>query len=148
MKYFLGVDGGQSSTTALVGDEHGRVIGVGRAGPCNHAGPAEGRDKFVRALSACLSEALTNAGVAGDQRFEAACMGFSGGPTDKEALAREIVVAEKYSITHDALIALVGATGGEPGVVVVAGTGSIAFGRNAEGRTARAGGWGYASGGS
>ncbi len=61
-------------------------------------------------------------------------------------MAREIVVAEKYSITHDALIALVGATGGEPGVVVIAGTGSIAFGRNAEGRTARAGGWGYAFG--
>ena len=51
--------------------------------------------------------------------------------------------AEKYAITNDALIALVGATGGEPGVVTIAGTGSIAFGRNAEGRTARAGGWGY-----
>ncbi len=64
MKIFLGVDGGQSSTTALVGDEHGRVIGVGRAGPCNHAGAAEGRDKFVRALNACVSETLTNGGVA------------------------------------------------------------------------------------
>jgi N-acetylglucosamine kinase-like BadF-type ATPase len=150
VKYFLGVDGGQSSTTALVGDEHGRVIGEGRSGPCNHAGAAEGREKFVRALSACVSEALTNGGVAhtkiGEVRFESACMGFSGGPADKDALAREIVVAEKYSITHDALIALVGATGGEPGVVVIAGTGSIAFGRNAGGRTARAGGWGYAFG--
>ncbi len=46
-------------------------------------------------------------------------------------------------MTHDALIALVGATGGEPGVITIAGTGSIAFGRNAAGETARAGGWGY-----
>jgi N-acetylglucosamine kinase-like BadF-type ATPase len=46
-------------------------------------------------------------------------------------------------VTDDALIALAGATAGEPGLVVIAGTGSIAFGRNLEGRTARAGGWGY-----
>ena len=44
------------------------------------------------------------------------------------------------------MIALVGATAGEPGVVVIAGTGSIAFGKNSAGRTARAGGWGYALG--
>jgi N-acetylglucosamine kinase-like BadF-type ATPase len=154
VKLFLGVDGGQSSTTALIGDENGRVIGIGRSGPCNHAGAAEGREKFVRALSACVNEALVQASSSAstaphdnhDTRFESACMGFSGGPADKDALAREIVAAERYSITHDALIALVGAAGGEPGVVVIAGTGSIAFGRNAEGRTARAGGWGYAFG--
>jgi N-acetylglucosamine kinase-like BadF-type ATPase len=154
MKLFLGVDGGQSSTTALIGDESGRVIGVGRSGPCNHAGAAEGREKFVRALRACVSEALAQASSKASAapqndnaiRFESACMGFSGGPADKDALAREIVAAERYSIAHDALIALVGATGGEPGVVVIGGTGSIAFGRNSDGRTARAGGWGYAFG--
>jgi len=146
VKLFLGVDGGQSSTTALIGNEEGRVLGVGRAGPCNHVGAAEGREKFVRALGACVGNALAEAGLAADSRFECACMGFSGGPADKEALARETVAAETYAITHDALIALVGATGGGPGVVTIAGTGSIAFGRNAEGRSARAGGWGYAFG--
>jgi N-acetylglucosamine kinase len=49
-------------------------------------------------------------------------------------------------ITHDAHIALVGATGGEPGIIVIAGTGSIAYGRNNAGKTARAGGWGYVFG--
>jgi N-acetylglucosamine kinase-like BadF-type ATPase len=48
-----------------------------------------------------------------------------------------------FCIAHDAQIALSGATAGQPGVVVIAGTGSIAFGCNPEGRTARAGGWGY-----
>jgi N-acetylglucosamine kinase len=49
-------------------------------------------------------------------------------------------------VTHDAFVALSGATAGEPGVVTIAGTGSIAFGRNREGKTARAGGWGYVFG--
>ncbi len=145
MKLFLGIDGGQTSTTALIGDETGRVIGVGRSGPCNHAAAAEGRARFVRALEGCVRGALGQAGIAGSIQaapFEAACMGFSGGPADKDALAREIIRAAQYSITHDALIALTGATGGT-GVVIIAGTGSIAFGRNTAGRTARAGGWGY-----
>jgi N-acetylglucosamine kinase-like BadF-type ATPase len=71
---------------------------------------------------------------------------LSGGPHDKEALVREIISAEHYRITNDAVIALLGATAGEPGVIAIAGTGSIAYGRNAEGRTARAGGWGYVFG--
>jgi N-acetylglucosamine kinase-like BadF-type ATPase len=140
VKLFLGVDGGQSSTTALAGDEQGRVIGVGRAGPCNHARATEGREKFVRAIAEAVHAA------AGDARFAYACLGLSGGPADKDALTRQIVHADQYIITHDAGIALFGALGGEPGIVAIAGTGSIAFGENAEGRTARAGGWGYVFG--
>jgi N-acetylglucosamine kinase-like BadF-type ATPase len=71
---------------------------------------------------------------------------LSGGAENREPAVREAVRAKRYAVTHDALIALAGATGGEPGVVVIAGTGSIAFGRNSQGRTARAGGWGYAFG--
>src|SRR5438034_4387666 len=68
---------------------------------------------------------------------------MSGGPADKQAILSEILPARKLVVTHDALIALSGATGGEPGIVTIAGTGSIAFGRNALGKTARVGGWGY-----
>jgi len=140
VKLFLGVDGGQSATTALIGDENGRVIGVGRGGPCNHVSGPEGREKFVNAIGAAVREAIGDRAPA---RFEAACFGFSGGPADKDALTREIVSAETYLITHDGFIALAGATGGAPGVVTIAGTGSFAFGRGPEGRTARAGGWGF-----
>jgi N-acetylglucosamine kinase-like BadF-type ATPase len=138
VRLFLGVDGGQSSTTALIGDETGRVIAVGHAGPCNHVGAAEGRARFLAAIGGCLKDAGH-----GDSHFESACLGFSGGPKDKDSLTREIVHAEKYVITNDAVIALAGATGGKPGVVVIAGTGSIALGRNSESKTAHAGGWGY-----
>jgi N-acetylglucosamine kinase-like BadF-type ATPase len=75
--------------------------------------------------------------------FQSACFGLSGGAAGKEPLIRELATAEHYLITHDAWVALAGATAGEPGIAVIAGTGSIAFGRNRDGRTARAGGWGY-----
>jgi len=144
MPLFLGVDGGQSSTNAILGDETGRVLGSGTGGPCNHVGAAEGHDKLARAVSESMAAACKEAQLDPRQiRFEAACFGMSGGPDDKEAILSGILRARKLIVTHDALIALSGATAGEPGVVTIAGTGSIAFGRNAAGETARAGGWGY-----
>jgi N-acetylglucosamine kinase-like BadF-type ATPase len=142
-QYYLGIDGGQSSTTALIGDATGRVLGVGRAGPSNHAAASEGRRKFIAAMTDSLTQAAVSAGLNASSTFAAACLGLSGGPDDKEALAKETIRAERYLITHDAHIALAGATGGQPGIVMIAGTGSMAFGRNAAGVTARAGGWGY-----
>jgi N-acetylglucosamine kinase-like BadF-type ATPase len=143
--YFLGVDGGKSSTTALVGDVSGRVLGYGRGGPCNHVQEAEaGRAKLIHAIEECLGQACRQAGLDYETvSFTSACLGFSGGPVDKEPILRELLRCQRMTVTHDALIALSGATGGQPGVVVIAGTGSIAFGRNSSGRTARAGGWGY-----
>ena len=144
MKLFLGVDGGQSTTTALIGDESGRVLGVGQGGPCNHVGAAEGRAKLTRAVEDCVAKACAQAQLdPAHTRYESACFGMSGGPDDKEALLADILPASRLIVTHDGLIALSGATAGEPGIVAIAGTGSFAFGRNAAGRAARAGGWGY-----
>jgi len=147
MRLYLGIDGGQSSTTALIGektgDETGRVLGVGRSGPCNHAAASEGRRKFIAAITESVHQAAASAGLTQPPIFEAACLGLSGGPDDKEALAKETIRSERHLITHDAHIALAGATGGEPGIIVIAGTGSMVYGRNAAGVTARAGGWGY-----
>jgi len=143
-RLFLGIDGGQTSTTAWIGDEAGRVLGRGKAGPCNHARAAEGRERFRRAIRGAVESACAAAGIPADTAvFEAACLGLSGGPEEKEELLRELVETRRLRLTHDAEVALSGATGGEPGIIVIAGTGSIAFGRNADGETARAGGWGY-----
>lgn len=154
MRLYLGIDGGQSSTTALIGDESGRVLGVGRGGPSNHAAASQGRRKFVAAITVAMQDSLNDcrnkaaalAGVRGPVKFEVACLGLSGGPDDKDALVKETIQAERYLVTHDAHIALAGATGGEPGIVAIAGTGSMAFGKNAAGVAARAGGWGYVFG--
>ncbi len=147
MRLYLGVDGGQSATKVAVGDGTGRVIGEGVAGPCNHVGAEQGRAKLVSAIRSAVSEALEAAGLPADRfAFRAACCGMSGGPADKDAILRETLGAERLETTTDAHIALWGATEGAPGVVTIAGTGSIAFGENARGETARAGGWGYVFG--
>src|SRR5438552_18535253 len=143
-QYFLGIDGGQSSTIALIGDQTGWVSGAGRSGPCNHVGAAEGRAKFVSTIRACVGAACGQAGLdVAATRFATACLGFSGGPSDKEAILQEILLVDRMTVTDDALIALSGALAGEAGVIAISGTGSIAFGRNARGERARAGGWGY-----
>jgi len=142
-EFYLGVDGGQSSTTALIGDREGRVVGSGRGGPCNHVGAAQGREKFVRTIGDCVSAAARSAGQdPGRIEFASACLGFSGGPADKEEILGQMLRAERMSVTTDALIALSGATGGAPGIITISGTGSIAYGRNAAGKPARAGGGG------
>ncbi len=144
MKLFLGVDGGQSGTMALIGDETGRILGEGEAGPCNHAAAQEGRGKLERAVEGSLREACGAAGLdAAAVQFEAACFGMSGGPDDKQAILERILRTGRLIVTTDAVTALAGATAGGPGMITIAGTGSIAFGRNAAGQTARAGGWGY-----
>jgi N-acetylglucosamine kinase-like BadF-type ATPase len=142
--YFLGVDGGQSGTIAMIGDSAGKIAGWGSAGPWNRLGGSEARAKFLREMRHCLEQASTQAGLdAARPHFRSACLGMSGGPEDKAALLNELLEAERLIVTHDARIALAGATAGKPGVVVIAGTGSIAFGESAAGETARAGGWGY-----
>ena len=138
-QYFLGVDGGQSSTTAIIGDETGRIAGYGRGGPCNHITGTEAKARFVGAIGNAITEA---AGFA-RPHFFSACLGFSGGAEDKAAWLDEIFTSNHRTVTHDGLIALTGATASKPGLIIIAGTGQFAFGRNAAGRTARAGGWGY-----
>jgi len=141
MLFFLGVDGGQSSTTALIGDESGHLVGAGRGGPCNHVSSDQARARFLDTVGSCIRSACRQADI--EPRFDSAVLGFSGGPADKESLVHELIETRHVLVSHDALTALVGACGGEPGIVTIAGTGSIAFGRNAKGATARAGGWGY-----
>jgi N-acetylglucosamine kinase-like BadF-type ATPase len=144
MKLYLGVDGGQSGTTAVIGDEGGRILGTGKAGPCNHAAEGEGRAKLERAVTGSVGAACAQAGLdASAVRFEAACFGMSGGPDDKREILAAILRVARLVVTNDAVISLAGATTTGRGIVTIAGTGSIAFGRNPAGRTARAGGWGY-----
>jgi N-acetylglucosamine kinase-like BadF-type ATPase len=147
MRLLLGVDGGQSSTTALIGDEHGHILGRGEGGPCNHTTGAEGRAKLEHAVSASVAAACVEANLdAATVHFAAACFGMSGGPEDKQDILAGLLRADRLIVTHDAAIALAGATTAGQGIVTIAGTGSIAFARNAAGQTARAGGWGYVFG--
>ena len=147
MDLYLGIDGGQTSTQALVGDSDGKVLGRGFAGPCNHVGADLGRSRLTEALERAVGDALLQAGGRWDEtRFAGACFGMSGGPDDKREIIAELISADALEVTTDAHIALYGATGGEPGIIVIAGTGSIALGRDETRKVVRAGGWGYVFG--
>jgi N-acetylglucosamine kinase-like BadF-type ATPase len=144
MRLFLGVDGGKSSTTAIIGDETGRVLGTGRGGPCNHAAEHEGRAKLERSVRESVGGACSQAGLDFETvRFEAACFGMSGGPKDKRAILEALLRVDRLTVTTDAEIALSGAVEAGQGIIVIAGTGSIALGRRHHGELIRAGGWGY-----
>ncbi len=111
MNYFLGVDGGQSSTTAVIGDENGRTVGWATAGPCNHVAAPEARAKFLRVMRECIGQAASRAGIEAVENrwpFHSACFGMSGGIEDKAPLLHELLISEHIQITHDAMIALAG----------------------------------------
>lgn len=101
-RLYLGIDGGQSSTKALLADDTGKIIGRGRGGPCNHAGSAEGRAKFLSAVGDCLRQAYREAGVDSHSvRFASVCLGLSGGSEDKEAYARELIPSGRRHVVPD-----------------------------------------------
>jgi N-acetylglucosamine kinase-like BadF-type ATPase len=150
LPFYLGVDGGQSSTVALIGDENGVVVGYGVSGPSNHVQGPGGREKLRRAVLGSVSAAWESSPYSGAGKhlpqFESAFFGMAGGPQDKVEILGELIDARRLEVSNDAITALIGATEGQPGIIVIAGTGSIAFGINAQGQTARAGGWGYVFG--
>jgi glucosamine kinase len=144
--YYLGIDGGGTKTTCGVGDES-RVLATAVAGPSNivRVGPELARESLLAAVrQACAAAGITPAQVA------RTCVGGSGAARAELAEAVRSFLAEIIStpidVVGDMEIALEAAFGAGTGVIVIAGTGSIAYGRNELGRTARAGGWGFAIG--
>lgn len=146
---YLGVDGGQSHTEAVVADSEGNILGRGHGGPSNHVEQPGGRERLRQAIVDSVGGALRAARpVVGTSSisntvFAAAHCAMTGEANFKEEIVQSILHAHHLVVGHDAPAALAGATGGEPGVVVIAGTGSVAYGENRRGDRARAGGWGY-----
>jgi N-acetylglucosamine kinase-like BadF-type ATPase len=145
---YLGIDGGQTRTRALVADATGRVLGVGVAGPSNHVEMPGGRERLLAAVTGSANAALRHAGC-GDiahTPFAAVYCAMTGEADFKTEIITPAFSARVLAVEHDAPAALEGATLGHPGIIVIAGTGSVVFGRTADGETARAGGWGYVFG--
>lgn len=139
--YVLGIDAGGSKTVALVTDANGAVIGEGRAGGANLQ--TEGELQVEKVLHEVIERAMNGRYTAP----EAVCLGMAG--VDRESdgriirdIMRRLGFRQNTLIVNDALIALVAGAGANPGVVVISGTGSIAFGVSHRGLAARAGGWG------
>ena len=142
MTFFLGIDGGGTKTRCVLGDENS-VLALGTASGCSvlRVGEACARDS----LAGAIHEACVQAGVSPKQ-IARTCAGIAGAGDDGIAsvLQRLLIeiVAGAIEVIGDMEVALESAFGGGPGIVVIAGTGSIVFGRNEGGETSRAGGWG------
>jgi N-acetylglucosamine kinase-like BadF-type ATPase len=148
---FIGIDLGGSGTRAALVAADGSVLATGR-GPTGLLGgaatrPAAGRRHLARALDAALAPIAARAGdqscvvVAGTRGLSVAGR--------RESLQLELKTrfpSAGVQVTNDALIGLWAGLAGKPGVAVVAGAGSIALARTAEGVEGRAGGWGYLMG--
>jgi N-acetylglucosamine kinase-like BadF-type ATPase len=140
--HVLGIDAGGTKTVCLLADGQGTVIGEARGGGANLQ--AAGELEVEKVLHHVMDAAIGDR----DIRPDAICLGIAGvdRPQDTAAvhgIMRRIGFKARVIVVNDALVALVAGAGDGEGVVVVAGTGSIAYGRDASGRAARAGGWGY-----
>jgi N-acetylglucosamine kinase-like BadF-type ATPase len=143
--FVLGIDAGGTKTVCLLADGEGTVVSEARGGGANLQ--AVGELEVEKVLHDVMERAI------GDMLVlpAAICLGIAG--VDREgdgvvigAIMRRIGQKARVLISNDALIALVAGVGEAPGVVIIAGTGSIAYGRNAANEAARAGGWGYVLG--
>ncbi|HSP34054.1 MAG TPA: BadF/BadG/BcrA/BcrD ATPase family protein [Thermoanaerobaculia bacterium] len=143
-RYYLGVDGGASKTAALVIDENKQDLGRGVAGPSNHL--RVGIETATRNIERAVNIALVEAGMA-IRQIEYAYCGIAGAdhPAHRQRVIDSLRIffpRGNFIVDTDARIALTGAVGFGSGIVIISGTGSVAFGRNGNGEEARAGGWG------
>ena len=144
--FVLGIDAGGTKTVCQLADESGRIVGEARGAGANLQ--AAGELAVEKTLHALMDEATAaHAGA----RLGAICVGMAGvdRPGDAEVvrgIMRRIGQSARVLIVNDALVALEAGAPDAPGVVIIAGTGSISYGRNAAGQAARAGGWGYVLG--
>ncbi len=142
---FLGIDGGGSKTLALIADESGNVIGRGSAESSNYH--SVGKEKAFESLNNAIRFAFDDAKLS-RQNFQAACLGLAGvyRPQDRaviESWAKENLANTPVKIVNDAELVLAAGAADGWGVAMICGTGSIVYGRNKNGETTRAGGWGY-----
>jgi N-acetylglucosamine kinase-like BadF-type ATPase len=142
--YFLGFDGGGTKTDCVLMDAGGEVLARASAGPSNPLRAGYARAWFT--LGDAADTVLERQGLRSPD-IRGICAGIGG--AGRDAVARKLTTYLERSfpeaaveVTTDLAIALEAAVGEGEGIILVVGTGSGAFGRNARGETARAGGRG------
>jgi N-acetylglucosamine kinase-like BadF-type ATPase len=145
LELVLGIDGGGTKAMAWLADAHQEVVvGKGRGGPANPR--AVGVDRATAGLDEAIERAFRDAGLI-RQPVAAACLALAGSDrqSDREPVqswARQCGLATRITLVHDAEPILVAGTPHGWGIALIAGTGSLAFGRNQHRSSERVGGWG------
>jgi len=140
MRYMLAIDGGGTKTEVVVATETGEIISRSYSGPSNWTTTPRkiAQENMIEGIESALKQVpgikidLITAGVAGAARKE----------WELKEFLESLNIAKEVMVTTDAHIALVGALLGMEGIIVIAGTGSISYGRRDD-RERRTGGWGY-----
>ncbi|MCO5215780.1 MAG: hypothetical protein M9950_06455 [Thermomicrobiales bacterium] len=149
--YYLGIDGGQTSTTAILADETGVVMAMGTGSACDHITGPHGYERNREAIHSAIASTLSQTTIAAEAIVSVG-MGLTSAPRELQAtpiferIVREVLQPEHIWIDHDVAGNLAGASAGAPGVVVIAGGGSISYGINKTGVEGKAGGLGYLMG--
>jgi len=138
----LGIDAGASKTVCLLSDDAGRILAEG------HAAGANLQTVGPRRMESVLHGVIDQALGGRSDRPDAICLGIAGADRTHDAevvqaAVERLVPGVPVLVVNDALIALEAGAPGEAGIVVVSGTGSIAYGHDGRGRAARSGGWGH-----
>jgi glucosamine kinase len=147
MGFLIGIDGGGTRTTLALAQDDGHEV-LRRTGPPGLVDPLR-PTATPEMLAALVREAFAAAGADGPAL--ALCAGLAGAGN---AVVREVVetalasegLARTLCVRSDGEIALHGALGGEAGLLLISGTGSVAYGRSEDGRIERCGGWGMVVG--
>ena len=142
MQYVIGIDAGGTKTHALLADEDGHVISEALGPGANLSTAGE------LAVEKTLHQVIEDSMGDRDGMPAAVGLGMAGADRSEDyrivgGIMRRIARNVRTVVANDALVALVAGAGNGPGIVLIAGTGSIAFGRNSQNRAARAGGWGH-----
>jgi N-acetylglucosamine kinase-like BadF-type ATPase len=144
MSYSMGFDGGGTKTECVVLDQYEVAVGEGRGGPANPL--RSGYDATFHSLGEAAAATLKNANLRSID-ISGVCVGLAG--AGRRNVVRRVLVflAQEFPaaiahVTTDCEIALEALAGTGPGIVLISGTGSVAYGRNSKGETARAGGYG------
>jgi N-acetylmuramic acid 6-phosphate etherase len=144
----IGIDGGGTSTTVWLARTTAATVTIaGKATDASSNIQAVGTERALQALNRAVVSAFENAGI-DRQKVQSVCLGCAGADRKSvHSILRRWAVAEHWTdsieILNDAELVLAAATSQRRGVALIAGTGSLAFGRDATGSTARSGGWGY-----
>ena len=149
----LGIDGGGSKTVAWLAarspKDEPTIVGRGTAGPANPqaVGFDAACENLDRAITAAWAEGGATTGIIA-QPFAAAVLALAGSDRqeNRDVLHRwadDRRLARRFRVVHDALPVLAAGSDEDWGVGLISGTGSLAFGKARDGRSARAGGWGF-----
>ena len=144
MELVIGIDAGGTHTRAHIANARGETRGTGEAGAGNPH--VAGRESAQREILNAIQRARADAHITRDQ-IAAVCLGMSGVDRADERAEwttwSRAHIAPRARVINDGEIVLAAGTPDNWGIAVIAGTGSLAWGKTCEGKIARAGGWGY-----